>query len=95
MRRNLSFPHSPMKKSLLLALACALMPATMHADTTNLLTNPGAETGSISGWTVTFGAPGVDTFGPRHQPTHFAAIGADGAVVLARWRQDLGSELDL
>ena len=26
---------------------------------------------------------------------HFAAIGADGAVVLARWRQDLGGELDL
>ena len=69
MRRNLSFPHSPMKKSLLLALACALMPATMHADTTNLLTNPGAETGSISGWTVTFGAPGVDTFGPTSTHT--------------------------
>jgi hypothetical protein len=44
------------------------MPATMHADTTNLLTNPGAETGSISGWTVTFGAPGVDTFDPDINP---------------------------
>jgi hypothetical protein len=68
MRRILSFPLSPMKKSLLLALACVLMPATMHGDTTNLLTNPGAESGSISGWTVTFGAPGVDTFDPDINP---------------------------
>jgi PEP-CTERM motif-containing protein len=67
MRRISSFVPPPIKKSLLLALAYVLMPAAMHADTTNLLTNPGAETG-ISGWTVTFGAPGVDTFDPDITP---------------------------
>jgi PEP-CTERM motif len=50
MRRILSFLLAPMKASLLLALACSLMPTAMHADTTNLLTNPGFETGDLSGW---------------------------------------------
>jgi hypothetical protein len=68
MRRILSFLVPPMKALLLLALMCVVMPAALHADTTNLLVNPGAETGSLSGWTVTFGAPGVDTFDPAITP---------------------------
>jgi hypothetical protein len=60
MRSILSFLLSTMKTSLLLAFACVLMPAAMHADTTNLLTNPGAETGTLSGWSVIV-SPGVDT----------------------------------
>lgn len=66
MRRILTFVPPPIKKSVLLALACVLMPAAMHADTTNLLTNPGAETGSLSGWTAVGGSFSVNNgmFGP-------------------------------
>ena len=66
MRRILSFMPPPIKKSLLLALACVLMPAAMLADTTNLLTNPGAEAGSLSGWTAVGGSFSVNNgmFGP-------------------------------
>lgn len=41
---------APVKGSLLVALACVLLPPALYADTTNLLTNPGAESGSLSGW---------------------------------------------
>jgi PEP-CTERM motif len=60
-----------MRKSLVIALVCALAPAAVYADTTNLLTNPGAETGSTADWTVGGTSnPGVDsgTFDPGINP---------------------------
>src|ERR1700761_5453721 len=39
-------------------------------NTTNLLTNPGAETGDLTGWTIGMGSPGIDhgTFDPGINP---------------------------
>lgn len=53
-------------------LALSVVPALMYAGpiTANLLTNPGAEAGSLSGWTTGVGNPTTDTgtFDPGINP---------------------------
>lgn len=53
-------------------LALSVVPALMYAGpiTANLLTNPGGEAGSLSGWTIGTGTPIIDsgTFDPGINP---------------------------
>ena len=49
-----SYGEDIMKKMLIAGLLIALAPVLPHASvlTTNLITNPGAEAGDLSGWTA-------------------------------------------
>jgi PEP-CTERM motif len=69
-----------MKKILFTTLAYILASTAMHADTTNLLTNPGAETGSLAGWSVLGTPPSAVNIDPHTGNYDFA--GGSGSSVL-------------
>jgi chitodextrinase len=77
---HLNVPHLRTRK---LALACAallagaiLIPATVASAATNLVTNPGFETGDLTGWSCSLGSV---TSTPVHSGTHSLAGAASSS----------------